>query len=402
MSHRIAIVVPGRFHAFDLARELLGRGDEVTLLTNYPRRSGVAFGVPADRIRSFPLHGALLRGFGWLHGRLGVPFPEAWLHRTFGRWAARTLEGQRWDVIHSWSGISEELLDEGSVEAGCRLLMRGSAHVDVQSRLLEEEERRAGVKIDRPSRWMCARERREYDKADHVLVLSSFARRSFEEAGVAPTRVTVMPLGVSVDQFRATADQVADRQRRIRSGAPLRVLYVGSLSFQKGLLDLATMIEALADEPFRFTLTGSVLPESTGVVSRIARHADLVGKVAQADLPAHYRNADVFVFPTIQDGFGMVLAQAKAAGLPILATANCGGPDMIVPGEDGWILPIRDPEAFVRQLRWCDGHRDALAEMAGRVAATFRPRDWSEVAAEFAQICTDLLGTGETRIRRHG
>ncbi len=109
-SLKIAIVVHGRFHGFDLARALIERGHDVTVFTNYPAWAVARFGIPAGPRALFS------RCTGCCHESLGrlpeatVGDQEARLHKMFGRWAERELSGERWDVIHCWSGVSEELL----------------------------------------------------------------------------------------------------------------------------------------------------------------------------------------------------------------------------------------------------------------------------------------------------
>jgi glycosyltransferase involved in cell wall biosynthesis len=93
------------------------------------------------------------------------------------------------------------------------------------------------------------------------------------------------------------------------------------------------------------------------------------------------------VFPTIEDGYAQVLAQAAASGLPILTTTNCSGPDLVREGENGWVFPIRSPEAVIERLLWCGTHRAELAAMTRRVYDEFRPREWSETATEFEELC---------------
>jgi len=397
---KIAIVVQGRFHGFDLARELLGRGHDVTLLTNYPGWVAERFGVPAGRTRSLVLHGIAARVSDWLGRTIGLPRPEAALHEWFGRWAERQLRRGTWDIVHAWSGIAEEIFRSTDVDARCRLLMRGSAHIDVQARLLDEETRRAGVTIDRPSAWMIARERREYDVADHILVLSTFSQKSFEDAGVPSRRLSLLRLGVRVDDFRPRADILAARQRRILAGEPLRVLYVGALSYQKGMLDVVETIRALAATGgFQFTLVGPVLPEARALVDALGSRARVIGKVPQAALPDYYWDADVFLYPTIQDGYAAVTAQAKAAALPILTTAHGAGLDIVTPDEDGWIVPLRDSAAIVARLEWCRANRDAVARMVARVFESFRARDWTDVARDFETIATRLSAGGQTAAR---
>jgi len=367
----------------------------VTVFTNYPAWAASRFGLPRSRIRSFTAHGLLTRAVSKTTSGI-VSRTESWLHRMFGRWAAREVGKEPWDVIHCWSGVSEELLAP-SRRRGVALLMRGSAHIAVQSRLLEEEEGRADVRLDRPSAWMIGREVREYALADEIVVLSTFAKRTFEEQGVPSSKLAILPLGVDVQSFRPSPDAIARRQHRVRAGHPLNVLYVGALSYQKGLFDLARVVEALSGEPFRFVLVGPITREAESVVGTLRGKAEIVGKVPQHELPALYARADLFVFPTIQDGFGMVLTQAKAAGLPILTTPNSAALDLVTPDEDGWIVPIRDGAALAQRLRWCHDHREVVADMTQRVYDRFQPRDWARVAADFEETCEQATATGAKR-----
>jgi glycosyltransferase involved in cell wall biosynthesis len=106
----------------------------------------------------------------------------------------------------------------------------------------------------------------------------------------------------------------------------------------------------------------------------------------------------LFIFPTLEDGFAVVLAQAAMSGLPILTTPNCAGTDLVKEGQTGFVLPIRSSASFVEKLQWCDMHRVELAAMVRRVASDFRPRDWSHVAADFERIiCSQHKQVHETK-----
>ncbi|MBI1761467.1 MAG: glycosyltransferase family 4 protein [Acidobacteria bacterium] len=396
MRLKIALVVHGRFHSFDLACALVRRGHDVTLLTNYPKWAVKRFGFPVNRVKSFWLHGVLTRLAHRLDPQRKFVNRDEWWHSLFGRWAAKTLCKEAWDVTHLWSGVAEEILQMLNGHAQLKILMRGSAHIAAQARLLAEETARAGVEQDHPSAWMIAREQREYALTDLIVTLSSFARDTFLGQGIAGGKVKLLPLGVNLTAFRPAAEVVEARSRRILSGAPLRVLYVGALSFQKGFQDLAAVIQTLCqpgarERRFMFRMVGPVVPEVKGLVAKLAECVEFVPKQAQADLPAWYAWADLFVFPTIQDGFAVVLGQAAASGLPILTTTNCGGPDILREGETGWILPIRDAQAFVERLRWCDAHREELAAMVHNIYQNFQPRNWDDVAADFEAICRQEL-----------
>jgi glycosyltransferase involved in cell wall biosynthesis len=397
---RIAIVVQGRFHAFDLAKALLERGHEVTVFTNYPQWATARFGLRAQAVRSYVGHFVADRAVGATQWPVLSKGWEPISHQAFGRWAARQLAGEAWDVIHCWSGVSEELLRSSVGQRTPTLLMRGSAHIKVQRRLLDEESARVSADLDRPSDWMVARELREYARATRIVVLSRFAADSFAQEGVAREHLSLLPLGVDVKTFRAGEDAIVERCERIRSGQPLTVVYAGTVSFQKGFWDLAEIIRRTSPSACRFVLAGSVLPECQPLLATLGSRVESLGPLPQSELPRFYRKGDVFVFPTLQDGFGMVLTQAKAAGLPILATTNCAARDLLRDNVEGWILPIRDANAFVERLNWCHQHRAELEGMVRSTTLTDNVIDWSSVATDFERICIDA-GALETS-RRSG
>jgi glycosyltransferase involved in cell wall biosynthesis len=382
---KIAIVVQGRFHAFDLVRALLRRGNKVTVFSNYPQWAVARFGIPASCVRSFSLHGVLTRIAERVREKTGLSF-EASLHRMFSRWAARQLRDQPWDVIHTWTGVAEEIDSDPALLDSVRFVMRGSAHIRAQADLLTEEQHRTGCPVDQPSEWMIAREQREYDLADHVMVLSTFAYKSFLDHGIPKSKLLLLPLGTQTSAFRPGMDVMDARRSRILSGARLRVLYVGGISWRKGLFDLREILRSAAGS-FDFRFVGPVWPEAREAVSTLGSLAEFVSKKPQSELPAEYAWGDVFIFPTIEDGYAVVLAQASAAALPILTTTNCCGPDLIREGETGWVLPIRSPEAFLERLQWCDTHRRELADMITASYEQFQTRDWSDVAADFESLC---------------
>lgn len=400
MSLKIAIVVHGRFYAFDLARELIRQGAEVSLLTNYPKRIAGRFGVPAERVRSCISHGVAARMVHRLGGQKLERMLEPAIHRWFSRWASRTLAGMDVDAVHAFSGVSEEILRGLPGPPPVRSLVRGSAHIRTQARLLAEEQQRCGCPLDQPSRWMIERESREYDLADIVIVLSSFAANSFLSEGFPREKLRVLLLGSQLDRFRPSEEIIERRCRRILAGEPLRVLTVGTFSFQKGVLDLTKVAEQLSGR-FCFRFVGDCPSETSELRKQCRGRIDFVPRQPQFDLPRLYEEGDLFLFPTIQDGYPVVLAQASAGGLPILTTGNCSGPDLVCEGETGWVLPIRRPDAFVERLRWCDSHRAEVAEMVRRTFQDFQPRDWSQVAADLLQIYQDwFASTGKLPI--HG
>jgi glycosyltransferase involved in cell wall biosynthesis len=299
MKLKIAIVVHGRFHAFDLARALLRRGHDVTLFTNYPKWAVKRFDFPASRVRSYWLHGVISRVASKLH-RGGGARHEEWIHTLFGRWAATELAKEHWDVVHSWSGVSEEILHALAGKSTFKLLMRGSAHIVTQARLLEEEERRVGKPQDRPSRWVIAREKREYELVDAIAVLSTFSYSTFVAEGCPKEKLRILLFGASLDQFRPNVQIIEDRRRRILSGEPLRVLNVGMFSFRKGVWDLAEIIKCLSGERFDFRFVGPITTEAQFLAGELSDSATFISKQPQLELRATMLGEISLFFPQLR------------------------------------------------------------------------------------------------------
>jgi glycosyltransferase involved in cell wall biosynthesis len=373
---RIAIVVQGRFHAFDMARELLALGHDVRLLTNYPRAAVARFGVPPQYVESLVSHALAARAankIGRLLGRDKIG--EAFLHRGFSRWAAARLRRHPVDVSHCFSGVAEEVLRDPVRSQRIRSVLRGSSHIRLQRRILDDEEVRAGRAVDKPSDWMVAREEREYAAADLIVVLSQFAKDSFLAQGVPASKLVVFPLGVEPTMFQARPEDVAARRERILSNRKLVVLTVGSFSLRKGAFDYEALARRMAGMDFVFR--GDVGMDATFLQARAGDAITFRPRVAEDALYEDYRAADLFYFPTLEDGYAAVLLQAAAAGLPILATTNCGAADFLTEGQDGWIVPIRRPDLAMDRLSWCDRNREALAGIADAAARPKPVRHWS-------------------------
>jgi glycosyltransferase involved in cell wall biosynthesis len=389
MGYRIALVVHGRFHMFDLGRELLARGHDVHIFTNYPRFVVKRFGIPAERVQSLVSHGVASRACNWVLPARAGGFVERIGNTVFARWAARIVPQKEWDVVFSMSGVAEELFTALEGRPLLRVLHRGSAHIRTQRRLLEEEEQRVERWTEKPSDWIVAREEREYEVADVIHVLSQFARDSFAEQQVPLGKVYVLRLGVRLSKFLASEAIIEERCRRIRSGSPLRILYVGAFCLQKGAWDIRALTESLHGQPYEIRAVGPLAPDARGLAHELKKKIAFAGKVPQDQLPHEYAWADLFLFPTIHDGFAVVLTQALASGLPIITTTNCAGPEFIRDGEHGWIVPIRNADVIAERLRWCTENREEVARMVAIVFRSSLGFDWSQTA-QMAEHMIDL------------
>lgn len=353
---KVTIVVGGRWHAFDLARELERHGHLHRLITNYPRWFVRRWGIPAERVVSLPLTFWLVKAIYRLGGEALMMRCQWQVHRWFARRAVAHLEGS--ELIHGWSQWSEPSLVWARQRGIPTVLERSSAHILEQSRLLREEHQRLGLHWPSTHPRIEAMELREYELCTAVAVPSLFVERSFQQRGFPAQRLFRNALGVNLERFRPPAQPPAPPQQ-----IGLRAIYAGSLSVRKGIPDLlAGFAEAdLADS--RLTLVGGGTPELQALLERQPAGVQQLGHRPQAELVQHYGQAHCFVMASIEEGMAMVQMQALACGLPLICTTNTGGEDLLrLQGGEGleqpagvlefaagFLVPIHCPGA----IAWC-------------------------------------------------
>src|SRR5262249_50587087 len=150
--------------------------------------------------------------------------------------------------------------------------------------ILFEEQRRVGVKLDLPSDWMISREEREYALADRILVLSTFAMESFFARQALEHQIVLHPLGVDIAQFEAGLDKRRAREARILSGAPLRILTVGTFSFQKGARTLVDVARVLGrNGAFKFRFVGDRPFETASLKQEAGDSIDFIDRVPERE-----------------------------------------------------------------------------------------------------------------------
>ena len=333
---QIAIGCGGRFVAFDVARALADRGALAGLVTAYPR--ALREGVPWRALHWNPWLGAReIAERRW--SNTSGPRLDYDGAMRFGQWAARKLPDA--DIIQAWSGYALETLQAADARGIPSILLRGSAHIVAQRDLLEDEYRHLGMKADATHPQMIDRELAEYERAPVINVLSTFARNTFVKMGFAPERLVVTPLGVNVGAMSSAP--------RVPRNGPLRVLYLGTISAQKGVHYLLEAIQRLRGNA-TLTLAGGASPDGEALLRRFASGKEVRTKAARRQLPALFAQHDVIVLPSVQDGFGAVICEGMAAGLPAIATTHTGGPDVIVHGETGFVVPPRSVDALAEAL----------------------------------------------------
>ena len=166
-----------------------------------------------------------------------------------------------------------------------------------------------------------------------------------------------IPYGVSLESFHPPAP---NRER----DDVFRIIQVGGVNLRKGCQYLLEAFAGLDLPDAELHFVGPVAPEMEPFRERHASDRVVFrGAVPQDALVAEYGRANVFCLASIQEGFGMVIAQAMACGLPVVATENTCAGDLLHEGVDGFVVPIRDPAALAEKLLWLYRNREACRAM---------------------------------------
>ena len=224
----------------------------------------------------------------------------------------------------------------------------------------------------------------------HVIVTSRWTRCALADYGVGADRIAVVEPGVDPAP-----------PRRPSSGATLRLLCVGSLTARKGHAVLFDALGRLVDRDWQLVCAGSLTRdralaatlraqiERLGLGDRIVLH----GELGPAELAAQYANCDLFVLASALEGYGMVLTEALARGIPIVATTAGAIPDTVTPGA-GILVPPDDSEALGRALTSVMDDRGVLAGLTeAALAERAALPGWDLTVERFAAALSRLART---------
>ncbi|MGO9059415.1 MAG: glycosyltransferase family 4 protein [Candidatus Binataceae bacterium] len=376
---RVCIGSPGRFHTFDLAREIDRLGHLQRIYTAYP--GWKVKELPLPKVSTYPwlmVPASILR-------RLDIPVGRTLLNRrileTFDNWMARNLEPC--DILHCLSGFGTKSQMVAEDRYGALTVCdRGSSHIVYQDELLAEEHRRWRMRYESIDHSIIERELTEYENADLIFVPSTFVKRSFMEKGVSEGKLRKCPYGVNLDTFRPVR-----KEDRV-----FRVVYVGALSLRKGIPYLLEAVARLRLPNSELWLIGAALPETRPFLERYNGSYRYLGSIPRTQLYKYYSQGSVFVIASIEEGLALVQTQAMACGLPIIATANTGAEDLFLDGTAGFIVPIRSPEAIqerLLQLYESPSLREQMAEAALRRVKSLG--GWSSYGEQCVAFYEDAL-----------
>ena len=339
-------------------------------LNAYPRE---------EIIRMLLVKSGLSHRLGW--GSLG---PIDWVYSSLDRKVAR-YHLENIDAVYAYEDAAAttfELAKKKNIFCLYELpIPFYRTNQDIQSEEVDSfPELAKNIRTVQEPKWKLERKEQEVRLANHIFVASTMTQKSLLDIGIQKNKISVIPLGAPIDYFQPQSIK--------KQG--FRALFVGRVGVRKGVHYLLQAWKELNLSEAELLLIGvNDFPEDW-----FSSYQDIVRyipSVPHSELDKYYNSADVFVFPSLVEGFGMVLTEAMACGIPIITTPNTAGPDIITDGVEGFIIPIRDVEALKEKLEWCYEHPEELAQMGKAARKKAEQLTWNLYRQRLASKVQQVL-----------
>ncbi len=293
---------------------------------------------------------------------------------AFDHWVAKQIDAKKIDAIHTYEHCALITLQIAKQKGIYTIYEQISQHHTFFTKIANQqldlypalETPDTDLLVNDKAAKRNKRRDEELELADTILCNSSFTKRTLVEAGVEEKKITVIPLA-----FPQPIEKI--RERHISE--PVKFLYAGNQSLRKGihlLYEAWRICDFNAIEAELWLVGKMELPEN--LRENLPGNVMIKNTIPHEELLALYTEADVFVLPTLADGFGMVITESMSQGTPVITTENSAGPDLIKDNENGWIIPAGDLVALVSQLKKIVEEPESLTAI--RSAALARAESW--------------------------
>ena len=196
----------------------------------------------------------------------------------------------------------------------------------------------------------------EARKADYHIVASSYSTQALVFDNISQNRIFKVPYGVDDNRFL--------KSNRSYSQEKLQVLFVGEVNQRKGIRQVLEAAKVINSDKVVFNIVGLGKEYCSELYSEYE------------ELLHQFSSSHIFLFPTMGEGFGLVLLEAMASGLPVITTENCGGKDIVVNEQNGFIIPVGDTKSIIDKVNWALTHPIQLQEMSIEAVNTARNYTW--------------------------
>lgn len=287
---------------------------------------------------------------------------------------SKIINAKGCDVFHGWNNQALRSIKSAKKIGAKTILECGSTHRFFRDKIIDEEYER--YKIPKPKSLDYAKQAslEEIYLADYIFLPSEFARKTFIDAGVDEKKIFIIKRGVDIERFKPKQD----------NSKKFRVLFVGKVSLRKGIQYLLQAWEELNLKNAELIVVGNIEESIKPLLAKFSHLDNLIFKGYLKNIVEEYQQADIFVFPSLEEGSAKVTYEAMASGLPVITTENSGS--VVRDGIDGFIIPAQDKEAIKEKIVYFYENREATEKMGKNARENIKEYTWDKYKTNLINI----------------
>ncbi len=222
-------------------------------------------------------------------------------------------------------------------------------------------------------------EEEEMKLSDHIVVASRFTLLTYTEHGVQEKKISVNPYGVNTVSLKPVAKQKD-------TSDPVHFVFVGLVDARKGVPFLLDAWRKCKLNGSTLTIIGPINETTQKIISKDHPSVIIKGRLSHKELTAAFPHFDVMIFPSFFEGYGLVIPEAMACGLPVITTVATCGPDIIGNGEEGYIIEPGDEGALINAIETFINQKDKLVKMGVSARAKAEKLSWETYGNNWEKI----------------
>lgn len=359
----------------------------VKIKNNVLRRLKKRSFEPLDlkRIETYPFWKTLSTSLGRFNPRRAATERQIHkLNREFDRWVAQKLTRIECDLLIGYETAALESFRVCKKKDIVCVLDLAAIHWRSQERVFAEGTKSGDplIRIE-PDLLEEIQEIKEKELllADCILTPSSYAKESLVKNGIDEQKIIQIPYGVDISQFQV--------KKQYKRDGRFTALYVGAITPWKGLKYLLEAFQQLKLPDTELLLIGG-MAGGEALLKKYKGTYTYFPFLPHKELTRFYQEADLFVFPSLLDSFGMVVIEAMACGTPVIVSEHTGAKDAVRNGMDGYIVPIRDVEGLKQRILYLYQNRDQIEYMGRNARKQAEKYSWEIYRERIRQIATKI------------
>lgn len=223
----------------------------------------------------------------------------------------------------------------------------------------------------------------EIKYTDYFLVGSEFVKESLRYSGVLEEQIKIVPYGVDAQKFEFVL-------KKHSKECNIKFIFVGNVNQIKGIYYLLEAFKRINNPNIKIDIVGKY-SGNKDLINPYLPYCNFIGAVPNQRMPEIYKNADVLVFPSLGEGFSLVVLEAMASGLPVIVSKNAGSSDAVVEGENGFTIDIQSIDAIIDKVMWFINNKEKIEQMSFAARETALKYSWDSYNKKLSHAIFQIL-----------